>query len=486
MLAIAPLVALTAGSATAQGVWVSVPSMPTGRAALGSTAAHCPEGLLDTCVYAIGGGGVTGIAPFEAYSPSTNAWATLPQMTTPRVSVASSTAPCPEGVRGDCVYAVGGTAAAGPALATAEAYSTDTNTWLTLPDLPTARAGAAAATAPCAEGLGLRGTCVYVFGGSDLVNPIHTTVEAYSPETNTWATVTPLQTARVGLAGAAGPCPTGLGLKGTCVYALGGASNTAGALSSAEVYSPVLNAWTYLPEMPTGRDDGPGAAYAPCPEGLSNGCVYVMGGLDDTFTTSDTMEAYSPVANTWVSLPSMPTPHREMGAAAAPCPRNAKRDCVYALAGYVDGANIAGTAEAFAIERAEVTQPKPAPTPTPTSKPTATPTPASKPTATPTSAPKPDSRPDSRPKETPAQGPAKTAGSRIQVTAPAQAPEPAASSSPSASPAKPAPAATPAPAAKPAPADTPASAGTPTPKPTPTAKPSPKPTPPVTTIGMRP
>ncbi|MFD9032513.1 Kelch repeat-containing protein [Streptomyces sp. NPDC059567] len=211
MLALAPLLAMAAGSATAQGVWVSVPSMPTARTAFPSTAAHCPEGLLDTCVYAIGRAGNQGIAPFEAYSPSTNAWATLPQMKTPRISVASSTAPCPEGVRGDCVYAVGGTTISGPALATAEAYSTETNTWLTLPDMPTARTATAAATAPCAEGRGLRGTCVYVFGGNDPVNPPLATVEAYSPETNTWATVTPLQTARIAHGGAAGPCPTGHG-----------------------------------------------------------------------------------------------------------------------------------------------------------------------------------------------------------------------------------------------------------------------------------
>ncbi|MEU7008755.1 kelch repeat-containing protein [Streptomyces sp. NPDC046332] len=254
------------------------------------------------------------------------------------------------------------------------------------------------------------------------------------------------------------------------MYAVGGTPLSGPATATAEAYSTDTNTWLTLPDMPTGRDDGPGAAYAPYPEGLSNGCVYVMGGLDDTFTTSDTTDAYSPVANTWVSLPSMPTPHREMGAAAAPCPRNVKRDCVYALAGYFDGANISGTTEAFAIERAEVTQPKPAPTPTPTS------TSAAEPSSTPT----PDSRPDSRPKETPAQSPAKTDGARIQVPALAQDPVPAASPSPSASPAKPVPAATPAPAAKPAPA------GTPTSKPSPTAKPSPKPTPPVTTTGMRP
>ncbi|MFG2993676.1 kelch repeat-containing protein [Streptomyces sp. NPDC048257] len=359
VLAVASLLALVAPSATAQGIWVTVPAMPTARAAHGVTAAHCPEGLRGTCVYAAGGVTPTGIAPFEAYSPRTNAWATLAQMKTPRFVVASTTAPCPSGVRGDCVYAVGGAtfAAPGTALATAEAYSTETNTWLTLPNIPTARVGAAAATAPCAEGLGLKGTCVYVFGGSSGAASALTTVEAYSPATNTWATVTPLQTARIGHAGASGPCPGGLGLRGTCVYALGGSNTVSAGLASAEVYSPVLNAWVYLPDMPTRRWDAFGATSAPCPEGLKGDCVYALGGLDENLVTLDSMDAYSPVAGTWVTLPSMPTAHREFGAAHAPCPKNAQQHCVYAVGGLPDnGGTATGVTEAFSIELARVTQ----------------------------------------------------------------------------------------------------------------------------------
>ena len=44
-------------------------------------------------------------------------------------------------------------------------------------------------------------------------------------------------------------------MRGTCVYAMGGSKDTASALPSAEVYSPVLNGWMHLPDMPTGRDD---------------------------------------------------------------------------------------------------------------------------------------------------------------------------------------------------------------------------------------
>lgn len=352
VLAMAPLLALSATAATAQGVWVTTPPKPTAASGVGGAAADCPDGLRGTCVYAVGG---TGDGKLEAYSPASGTWATLPSLKSPqRLLPATTTAPCPSGIKGDCVYAIGGFWTGIPQ-APAEAYSTETNAWLTLPTPPTLRGGAAA-TAPCPDGLGLRGTCVYVIGGSDGVNPL-ATVEAYSPATNTWASLTPLQTARSGIGASAAPCPGALGLKGTCVYAIGGAGAT-GNLTSVEVYSPVLNAWQFVAPLPTARFTL-SAATAPCPEGMSDGCVYALGGSDNGVTLS-TAEAYSPVTNAWVTLPSIPTPRREFGAAAAPCPKNTKSDCVYAIGGFIDGATSTATTEAFAIER-EAANPKPKP-----------------------------------------------------------------------------------------------------------------------------
>ncbi|MEV6583273.1 kelch repeat-containing protein [Streptomyces sp. NPDC051582] len=347
---------------------MTVPPLPQPRAGLASTAAHCPDGLGGTCVYALSGDSTS--AGFVAYSPATSVWATLPPMKTARNSLASTTAPCPGGVKGDCVYAIGG-AQGNTALATNEAYSTETNAWLSLPPMPTPRAAMAAATAPCPEELGLRGACVYVFGGNSMAvaDAILTTVEAYSPATNTWATLPPLRVRRIGHAGAAGTCPEGLGLHGACVYAFGGLSPD-GTLAAAEVYSPVTNAWMDLPDMPTRRGDGLGGAFAPCPDGMADGCVYALGGLNGT--TLDTVEAYSPAANAWVTLPSMPTPHRELGAAAAPCPKNTRRSCVYAVGGQTNNSSSdTAVVEAFAIEHTPAkdgTEPKPstsAPEPAP-------------------------------------------------------------------------------------------------------------------------
>lgn len=358
VIALAPLLALTAGSATAQGVWITVPSMPAARSALGGATANCPEGLRGKCVYAVPGTGVP--ADLAAYSPAVNTWATLPAVKTPRTGLAVTTAPCPPGHRGECVYAVGGTTG-GPAVsAVVEAYSVETNAWISLPSLPTARTGAAAATAPCTEGTGLRGSCVYVFGGADAAGVELTTVEAYSPATGIWSTVTPLQTARFGHVGAAAPCAPGLGLRGTCLYAIGGGDGAV-ALNSVEVYSPVLNAWVYAPALPTARFQAAGAA-APCPDGMTNGCVYVTGGSSTAGTVLATVEAYSPVSNAWVTLPSMPTARQLAGSAAAPCTKDPKSNCVYVFGG-TDITNTAtAVTEAFAIEPAKP-QPKPQPKP---------------------------------------------------------------------------------------------------------------------------
>ncbi|MFD4049421.1 hypothetical protein ACFWSF_28315 [Streptomyces sp. NPDC058611] len=73
--------ALTAGTATAQGVWITVPSMPAAPSALGGATANCPEGLQGKCVYAVPGTGIP--ADLAAYSPAVNTWATLPAVKPP-------------------------------------------------------------------------------------------------------------------------------------------------------------------------------------------------------------------------------------------------------------------------------------------------------------------------------------------------------------------------------------------------------------------
>jgi hypothetical protein len=346
----AGLLALTATAAFAQGVWQTLPSTPTARVNLAAATAPCPAARHRTCVYAIGGsiGALSYVNTVEAYSPAANTWATLPPMPTARSSLAGAAAPCPRVRHRTCVYAIGGYDLASIALNTVEAYSPATNTWATLPPMPTARRDLAAATAPC-PGARHR-TCVYAIGGSTNGGTLAVnTVEAYSPATNSWATLPSLPTARPNMTAATAPCPGARNR--TCVYAIGGSTNGGTlAVNTVEAYSPATNSWATLPPMPTARSYLAGAA-APCPGARNRTCVYAIGGSTNGATSAvNTVEAYSPATNTWATLPSMPTARSYLAGAAAPCPATRNHACVYAIDGYT-GNRTVNTVEAFAVGR---------------------------------------------------------------------------------------------------------------------------------------
>jgi hypothetical protein len=341
------LLALAATPAYAQGAWLTVRSMPTARDGLAAAAAPCLGDLNRTCVYAIGGLNDTGtLSTAEMYNPDTDTWTTLKPMPTARDFLAAAAAPCPKGVaglRGTCVYAIGG----GSGLNTVEAYSPETDTWATLPSMPTARRELAGAAAPCTAALHL--TCVYAIGGTTTGGGTLNTVETYRPHTNIWSTQPTMPTARLNLAGAAAPCFDALNL--TCVYAIGG-ENSTGFLTTAEAFAPDTNTWTTPSpmSMPTARNALAGAA-APCPDALNRTCVYAIGGFNNTGILS-TAEAYSPNTNTWATLPNMPTARSAPAGAAAPCPRALNRTCVYVIGGFNSTAgDFLSTVEAFSPER---------------------------------------------------------------------------------------------------------------------------------------
>jgi hypothetical protein len=233
---------------------------------------------MGTCVYAIGGYNGVELDTVQAYSPATNTWATLPSLPTATDDLAAATAPCPRhvsGLKGTCVYAIGGSTTV-TYVATVDAYSPATNTWAAVASLPAPDTSMGGATAPCPKGVsGLVGTCVYAIGGIAGASP-ENTVEGYSPATNTWAALPSLPTASYGLAATTAPCLRGVsGLQGTCVYSIGGVNN-AGVIATVEGYSPATNSWAALPSLPT-AEYGLAAAGAPCPRALSWACVYAIG-----------------------------------------------------------------------------------------------------------------------------------------------------------------------------------------------------------------
>src|SRR5439155_19023786 len=103
------------------------------------------------------------------------------------------------------------------------------------------------------------------------------TVEAYTPATNSWATVAPMATGREGLAAATGP--DGL------VYAIGG-TNTgeSTSLNTVEAYPPGTNGWVTAASMPTARFL---LAAATGPDGR----IYAIGG-NDSSSNINIVEAY--------------------------------------------------------------------------------------------------------------------------------------------------------------------------------------------------
>ncbi|MEY2230552.1 hypothetical protein [Streptomyces sp. BF23-19] len=150
--------------------------------------------------------------------------------------------------------------------------------------MPPCRTARPARPRPVREGNGLR------FEGGLDGTPV-ATVEVFGPATNTWAKLPPLQVARQAHGGAAAPCPGDLKVHGTCVYAISGTGVASSPLGGG--VRPCPGQWQYAADTPPPADFG--TAAASCPEDMSNGCVYTVGG---------TTAAVDPLSGT----PSRPTP----------------------------------------------------------------------------------------------------------------------------------------------------------------------------------
>ncbi|MEU9705299.1 kelch repeat-containing protein [Streptomyces sp. NPDC047981] len=262
-------------------------------------------------------------------------WTTLADMPTARYGAASATAACPPAQGGNCVYTVGGTNGANATGAT-ESYNRLSGSWSTLPPMPTPRSQLGAATAPCPKGQ--RGYCVYAVGGITAASGL-TRVESYNPATNAWSTVASLSVPRYNTAATAAPCP--VGQTGTCVYAMGG-STSGGNTASVEAYNPVTNAWSPVASLPLARA-GLAAAASTCPGGQRGTCVYAVGGTSGG--PVGTVESYNPAANVWTPVASLPTPRYSLATAAAPCPPGQTGTCVYAVGGLTGG--LSGKVESY-------------------------------------------------------------------------------------------------------------------------------------------
>ncbi|KUO12392.1 Kelch repeat-containing protein [Streptomyces sp. DSM 15324] len=331
LAAVAVLCGMLPAGAKSGLTWTTLTSEPTARASAAGTAAPCPRGQTGNCFYVVGGfAGTSDLATVRSYDRSTNAWTSLTNLPSPRSLLGAAAAPCPDGLSGTCVYAVGGERDDIP-LSTVQFYNPATAAWSTVTSLGTARSALGVAAAPCPSGQ--TGTCVYAVGGVG-TNGTLATAETFNPATRTWTTIASLRQARQRLGTTAAPCPAGQ--TGTCVYAVGGYGTDYS--DTVESYNPVTRAWSLVARLPVARSS-PAVASTTCPPGQTGTCVYAVGGAN--LGAQDTALSYNPTSNAWTTLPPLPTARFRAASAALPCPPGATGNCVYVAGGYTNTGEVA-------------------------------------------------------------------------------------------------------------------------------------------------
>ena len=165
--------------------WATRSSMPTAR---GSPAAAVVEGK----IYVTGGSPVARARDFAVYDPTQDAWTSLPDMPTGRNHLAAA------GVA-DRFYAVGGRTSLGAGagnVATLEVFDIGAGAWSSLPPMPNARGGIAAASLD---------RFVFAFGGEGnqaVPSGVFPDVDAFDTEAGVWISLTDMPTPRHGIGAA--------------------------------------------------------------------------------------------------------------------------------------------------------------------------------------------------------------------------------------------------------------------------------------------
>lgn len=191
---------------------------------------------------------------------------------------------------GGHLYSIGGRFI-GP-LSDLDRYTVETDTWVSLADMPTARRGLGAAVV---------GNALYAIGGSTGTSPCGgsplATVERYDIDTDSWSTAAPLPSPRSDLAAVA---------RGGKIYVFGGCLGSVAAINNVDVYDPVTDTWSTAPaDLPTARSSMYGAS-------AKGNRIYVIGGQNGGVQLT-TNEFYRVSHDTWSTDAPMPSPRAEMG-----------------------------------------------------------------------------------------------------------------------------------------------------------------------------
>ncbi len=120
------------------------------------------------------------------------------------------------------------------------------------------------------------------------------------------------------------------------IYVIGGSNNPTLSFSSPlktlEIYDPKTDSWSSGADMGVARDS-PAAATG------SDGAIYAIGGFGGA-QSLNSAESYNPATNSWTGLPAMASKRSDLAAAAGPDGR------IYALGG-ADGGTLFASAEIY-------------------------------------------------------------------------------------------------------------------------------------------
>jgi N-acetylneuraminic acid mutarotase len=258
------------------------------------------------------GGKARGVA-YE-YDPPTDRWTKKTSMPRPAHHAALAAANGKIYVMGgfvppkDTAIPVGG---AWEPIDTTWEYDPAADSWKSLPPLPSKRGSAVAAEV---------GGKIYVIGGATTIegskdpffaffgpSRVLDTNEVYDPATNKWESRRPMSVPRNHAFS---------GVVNGKIYVIGGRTGHGFILSATntdvvEEYNPVNDTWSVPRErMPTARSGGA--------SGSDGRRIYAAGGevsTKDLVGAFKSVEAYDPVTNSWMTLPSMPMPRHGIAGA---------------------------------------------------------------------------------------------------------------------------------------------------------------------------
>jgi hypothetical protein len=281
--------------------WTAKAPMPTARVWI-SAAVYAGK------IYVFSGlSSTTKLATVERYDPETNTWDSRAAMPTARYGSSAVTL-------NNKIYLIGGVNASNQIVNLVDVYDPLADNWSTAAPMPTARCRLAAVAGPDGK--------VYAIGGSTTstldMSGYTGLVERYDPATDSWSTVAPMNTPRVGLAAA---------VSGGKIYAFGGygrpAGYTARYLVTVEHYDPASNTWSSAASMRAAR-------YGLAAASASTGLIYLIGGKNDSSLPPSNNEEYFPSNNSSSYIAALPSGQRSELAAVS---INNQGDVLYALGG---------------------------------------------------------------------------------------------------------------------------------------------------------